>query len=72
MWEFFSFVFLALVFCVAVSGGCGGRYSSNYAVSSQDVTPTPVPENPTSGDEVGYDGGRCQLLRSAEQDQVGD
>lgn len=63
------FLFLALMFCLAVSGGCGGgssgRYSSNYAVSSQDVTPepesqdvtpTPLPENPTSGDEVGYNG----------------
>ena len=55
-------LFLALMFCVAVSGGCGGgssgHYYGNFGNSSQDVTPEPdsqdvVPENPTSDDEYG-------------------
>ena len=55
---------LALMFSVAVSGGCGGgssgHYYGNYGNSSRDVTPepesqdvTPTPENPTSDDEYG-------------------
>lgn len=44
--------FLLLMFCVAVSGGCGGssggHYSSNYAVSSHDIS-----LDPTSDDEFG-------------------
>ena len=55
-------LFLALMFCVAVSGGCGGsssgHYYGNYGNSSQDVIPEPesqdvVPDNPTSDDDYG-------------------
>ena len=55
---------LALLFSVAVSGGCGGsssgHYYGNFGNSSRDVSPepesqdvTPTPENPTSDDEYG-------------------
>ena len=62
----FIYLFLALVFCAAVSGGCGGGSSShssgNFAVTSDDVTPVPdkptsedvsVPDNTTSDDDYG-------------------
>ena len=60
------YLFLTLMFCVAVSGGCGGgssgHYSGNFGDSSQDVAPEPesqdvVPENPVSDDQNGDDYG---------------
>ena len=55
--KFLTYAVLVIMFCVAVSGGCGGgsssNFSGNYAITSNDVTPEPdeqPDEQPTSDD----------------------